>query len=217
MLELLFRNFVWASYWPLSVWLLMAEKSLKQAHAAEHQAEKREESREHRPQEERGMASDTFIKPEIPDSVRELVKISIEQTKRAFDLFASSSEKAWKAFEGSSGAAGASLAALNAKIAEITRSNAEANFALAMKLAESRDLNQAMELQSQHATKQMEAFSRQLEEVRELATRLVQDASPVSASPRSASATSSAFSASNDAGNRSSSFTPRGPSSSSSW
>ena len=47
---------------------------------------------------------------------------------------------------------------LNAKIADITRSNAEANFALALKLAESKDINQAIELQSQHARKQMEAF-----------------------------------------------------------
>jgi len=36
------------------------------------------------------------------------------------------------------------------------RSNPEANFALALKLAESKDVVQAMELQSEHARKQME-------------------------------------------------------------
>lgn len=39
------------------------------------------------------------------------------------------------------------------------RSNPEANFALALKLAESKDVVQAMELQSEHARKQMDAFA----------------------------------------------------------
>ena len=47
---------------------------------------------------------------------------------------------------------------------------AEANFALALKLAESKDVVQAMELQSDHARKQMDAFAKQLEEIRDLAT-----------------------------------------------
>ena len=70
---------------------------------------------------------------------------------------------------------------LNTKIADITRSNAEANFALALKLAESKDINQAMELQSQHARKQMEAFVHQLEEMRDLAAQIIQEANPVKA------------------------------------
>jgi hypothetical protein len=35
-----------------------------------------------------------------------------------------------------------------------------------------------MELQSEHARKQMDAFARQLEEIRDLATQLIQDAAP---------------------------------------
>ena len=83
------------------------------------------------------MANDAFTKPEVPDAFRDLMKISIEQTKRAFETFASTSEKAWKTFETSSQTASSGLRSLNEKIAEITRNNAEANFALAMKLAES--------------------------------------------------------------------------------
>jgi hypothetical protein len=73
--------------------------------------------------------------------------------------------------ENSSPSGRASLYALNAKIAEITRRNAEANFALTMKLAETKDVNQAMELQSRRVCEQMETFVHQLEEMRDLRRR----------------------------------------------
>ena len=47
-----------------------------------------------------------------------------------------------------------------------------------MRLAESKDLNQAMELQSQHVRKQMETFVHQLEEMRDLTAQIIQEASP---------------------------------------
>ena len=124
------------------------------------------------------MASDAFMKPEIPEALRELMKMSIEQARRAFEAFVSTSEKTWKSLENSSPSGRASLYALNAKIAEITRLNAEANFALAMKLAESRNVSQAMQLQSQHVRKQMETFVHQLEEMRDLTAQIIQEANP---------------------------------------
>ena len=74
--------------------------------------------------------------------------------------------------------ASSGLRSLNEKIAQITRNNAEANFALAMKLAESKDVSQAMELQTEHARKQMESFVHQLEEIRDLAAQVIQDSTP---------------------------------------
>jgi phasin len=114
----------------------------------------------------------------VPDSFRDLMKVSIELAKRAFDTFAATSEKTWKTFETSSRTVSSGLRSLNEKIAEITRSNAEANFALAMKLAESKDVGQAMELQTEHARKQMESFVHQLEEIRDLAAQVIQDSTP---------------------------------------
>ncbi len=32
------------------------------------------------------MANDAFMKPEVPDAFRDLMRVSIEQAKRAFDL-----------------------------------------------------------------------------------------------------------------------------------
>lgn len=126
------------------------------------------------------MGDDPFMKPEVPEAIRDLMKMSIEQAKRAFETFAATSEKTWQTLETSSQSARAGIKSLNAKIGDITRSNAEANFALALKLAESKDVAQAMELQTDHARKQMDAFAKQLEEIRDLAAQVIQDATPPS-------------------------------------
>ena len=124
------------------------------------------------------MSNDPTTKPEIPEPLRGMMKMSIEQAKQAFDTFVSTSENVWKSIESNSQAARTSLHALNTKIADITRSNAEANFALVIKLAESKDVQQALELQSEHVRKQMETFTRQLEELRDLTTKIIQEANP---------------------------------------
>jgi phasin len=183
MLLLLFKNFLWAAWWPYCTMLLAMEKAAQQAgggfkppprsRAPEPPRQDRGQVR----QQESVMASDAF-KPEVPEPLRELMKMSIEQAQRAFEAFISTSEKMWKSLESSSPAGRASLYALNAKIAEITRRNAEANFALAMKLAEMKDVHQAMELQSRHVREQMETFVRQLEEMRDLTAQIIQEANP---------------------------------------
>ena len=86
------------------------------------------------------MADDPFMKPEVPEAIRDLMKMSIEQAKRAFETFAATSEKTWKSLDTSSQSARAGIKSLNEKIGDIMRSNAEANFALALKLAESKDV-----------------------------------------------------------------------------
>lgn len=146
------------------------------------------------------MANDAFMKPELPEPLRDLMKMSIEQARKAFETFAASSEKAWKSFETSSQSARASLQQLNAKIAEITRANAEANFNLAIKLGECKDIAQAMELQSQHVRNQMDKFVHQLEEMRDLTTKIIQEATPANndlgqaSAPRGHATTASASS-----------------------
>jgi phasin len=121
------------------------------------------------------MASDPSGKSDIPESIRDLMKSSIEQAKQAFDTFVTSSEKAWESVESSSQAAAGNMKSLNDKIAEITRENADANFNLALKLAEAKDMPKALELQNNHARKQMETFSKQLEEIRDLTTDIIKE------------------------------------------
>jgi phasin len=198
MLLLLLKGYWWAAWWPYSTWLLAADKALCRMNQGceppQHQANDEGQVSIR----ESAMANDAFVKPEIPESMRDLMKMSIEQAKRAFDTFASTSEKTWKSLETGSQSARTGLTALNAKVAEITRNNAEANFALALKLTETKDLNQAFDLQTQHARKQMEAFVHQLEEIRDLAAQFIQESSSAAAATGKqvaqdlASATSSA-------------------------
>ena len=159
MLFMLFKNFMWAAWWPYYTALLTLEKVAAQQAAAnrpkspprqapagpvpprstppaEPQPIARGTTR-HEPSRESSMsADDASMKAETPPALRELMKLSIEQARREFETFVSTSEKAWKSLEDGAPAGRAGLFALNAKIVEIARLNAEANFALAAKLAD---------------------------------------------------------------------------------
>jgi phasin len=213
MLLLFLKSFRWAAWWPYSTWLLAVEKAMQRAEGCKPPPASRQQgldSGQVRTQES-SMANDALMKPEIPESLRDLMKMSIEQAKRAFDTFVATSENTWKSLETTSQSARVGLTALNAKIAEITRNNAEANFALALKLAESKDINQAMDLQTQHARKQMETFVHQLEEMRDLAAQIIQDANPARTDAATNSSRPPAASSSSSSSHApSSSYTPGG-------
>jgi hypothetical protein len=189
MLLLLLRNMLWAAWWPYSTMLLAMEKAAQQsaraanpspgAPPAQSQAQAR--------RQESPTANNAFTTPEISQPVCDLMKLSIEQARRAFEAFAAISEKTWKSLENSSPLGRAGLFALNVKIAEIMRLNAEANFALAVKLAEAKDVQQAIALQSQHVKQQMETFAQQLEEMRDLAAQIVQEANSAARGPSASS------------------------------
>lgn len=112
---------------------------------------------------------------ELPDSIRSIMKTSIEQAKKAFDSFAASSEKMLQSVDTSSIPVADGVKQLNEKIATFTRQNAESNFNLALQLADARQLSDIVELQNTHLRAQMETFSRQLEELRDLTMQAVKD------------------------------------------
>ena len=114
---------------------------------------------------------------DLPDSIRSIMKSSIEQARKAFDTFVSTSEKMLQSIDTSTNPAADSLKHLNEKIAAFTRQNAEANFNLAMKLADARQLSDIVEIQNSHVREQMDVFSRQLEELRELTLKSVKEGS----------------------------------------
>jgi hypothetical protein len=132
-LSLPLKSFWWAVWWPVGAWLLMGKKVASRRQAVFGRRQLKSGNRGQVRRQESIMTNDAFMKTEVPNSFRDLMKVNIEQAKRAFDTFAATSEKTWKTFETSSRTASRGLRSLNEKIAEITRSNAEANFALAMK------------------------------------------------------------------------------------
>lgn len=112
---------------------------------------------------------------ELPNSIRNIMKSSIEQARKAFDTFVASSEKMINSVDTSSMPAADGLKQLNEKITAFTRQNAELNFNLAMQLTDARHLSEIVELQNAHLRNQMETFSRQLEELRELTMKTVKE------------------------------------------
>jgi phasin len=119
---------------------------------------------------------------ELPDSIRNIVKSSIEQTRKAFDTFVASSEKVLHGIDTSSNPVADNLKQLNEKITAFTKQNAEANFNLALRLADARQLSEIVELQNAHVREQMEAFSRQMEELRDMTVKAVKDGSKAATS-----------------------------------
>lgn len=113
---------------------------------------------------------------EMPESVRAIIKTNIEQAKKAFDTFIASTEKAISGLDAPQAVRSDGLKALNEKIAEFTKANAEANFRFASKLAEARQFMDVIELQNSHVREQMETFTKQLNELRELTSRVMKDA-----------------------------------------
>ncbi len=118
---------------------------------------------------------------ELPDSFRSIMKSSIEQARRAFDAFVGTSEKMFHSVDTSSNPVADSLKHLNEKIANFTRQNAEANFNLALKLTEAKQFSDVVELQNAHLREQMETYSHQLEELRDLSMKAMRDGSRVAA------------------------------------
>jgi phasin len=120
---------------------------------------------------------------ELPDSIRGIMKSSIEQARKAFDSFVSTSENMLHGLDTSSNPVADSLKTLNEKVASFTKQNAEANFNLAIRLADARQLSDIVELQNAYMRQQMESFSHQLEELRELTVKALKEGSRLPGTP----------------------------------
>ncbi len=110
---------------------------------------------------------------EMPESIRNIMKSSIEQAKKAFDTFIAASEKAMSGFDTSSNVTADNLKLMNEKIAEFTKANANANFRYAMKLADAKQLSEVVEMQNAHVREMMDSFTKQIEELRDIVTNIV--------------------------------------------
>ena len=120
---------------------------------------------------------------ELPNSIRGIMKSSIEQARKAFDSFVSTSENMLHGLDTSSNPVADSLKTLNEKVASFTKQNAEANFNLAIRLADARQLSDIVELQNAYMREQMESFSHQLEELRDLTVKALKEGSRLPGAP----------------------------------
>ena len=112
---------------------------------------------------------------EMPETVRNIMKASIDQARKGFETFISASQQMMTNFEGTPNPATDGMKQLNEKIAEFTRLNADANFRFAMKLTDAKQLHDLVDIQNHHVRELMDSYAKQLEELRSLTTKIVQD------------------------------------------
>ncbi len=119
---------------------------------------------------------------EMPESMRNIMKASIDQARKAFETFISASQQAMANFETPANPAMDGLKQFNDRIAEFTRRNANSNFQFAMKLADAKQINDVIEMQSGYVRELMDTYAKQLEELRSLTSKIVQESSKAAAS-----------------------------------
>jgi hypothetical protein len=113
---------------------------------------------------------------EMPEPMRNILKASIDQARKAFESFISTSQQALANFEPPAKTpAMDSLKQFNEKIAEFTRRNADSNFDLAMKLADAKNVSDVIDMQNSYVRGLMDTYAKQLEELRSLTTKIVED------------------------------------------
>lgn len=103
--------------------------------------------------------------PEIPEQLRALAQSNVDQAKAAYDKFAEATEELTKTLQTSEIPAVPGLADVNKKITEFTKANIDSNFDVANKLANAKDVVEAIDIQTAFAQEQMEALSKQTEEL----------------------------------------------------
>jgi phasin len=105
---------------------------------------------------------------QVPDSMRALAERNVAQTRAVYQHFANAFQAVFECWEDSLDAAGQGAVALNHKIIDIAERNVSAGFDLAARLAGSKSLAEAMQVQAAYWRKQSGELRMQAEEVRVL-------------------------------------------------
>ena len=108
----------------------------------------------------------------MPASLRELVETTVSQTRSFYQQSADAFQEAFESWESSLDAAGQGAVALNHKIVDIADRNIRNSFDLATRLLASKNLADALEVQTAYWRRQFSELRMQAEEVRVLLERV---------------------------------------------
>lgn len=115
---------------------------------------------------------------EIPEQVRDFAKQSVEQSQEAYNKFMEAAKSAQDVISKSSDAMTTGAKEIQEKAMNFTTKNMKANFDLAEELVKAKDMKEALEIQSNFAKKQMEAYASQAQELSELVAKAAKKAQP---------------------------------------
>lgn len=118
---------------------------------------------------------------EIPQQLRQLAEMNIEQARTAYGQFMDAMAQAMSAWSSASANAMTSgFKAVQERAIQFAKENAEAGFALANELTKTKDLQDVIRLQSKFAQKQMEAYARQAQDLGQLMGEATRSTNPKS-------------------------------------
>jgi phasin len=115
---------------------------------------------------------------EIPASVRDIASKSVEQAREAYNRFLEASRQAQDILGKSQDVIASGARELQDKAAKFTETNFQANFELAQRLVNAKDLKEALDIQNQFARQQMETYVQQAQELSRLIAQAAQKANP---------------------------------------
>lgn len=102
---------------------------------------------------------------EFPTDMRDLAEKNVEQARVAYGQFMEFMSQAMNAWSASGVPEAKNFKALQERAIGFAKENAERSFALASELAQARDLQQVMTLQSRYVQTQMQTFGIQAQQL----------------------------------------------------
>ena len=117
---------------------------------------------------------------EIPQQMRDIAEKNVEQARAAYDQFMGAMTQAvdmWSKAT-SSNEMTSGFKAVQERATSFAKQNAEAGFALASELAQAKDIQEVLALQSRYAQAQMQAYAIQAQELGQLMAQAAQSIQP---------------------------------------
>lgn len=112
---------------------------------------------------------------QMQENVRKAVEKSVADTRAAFAKVKTAADEATGALESSYSTASKGVVTFNTKTLDVLRANAEANFDFVKAVINARSVSEFVTLQSEHASKQIEAMNAQVKEIASLAQKIAAD------------------------------------------
>lgn len=128
------------------------------------------------------MTNGQGIKYEVPAEMRDFAEKSVEQAKKAFDGFLGAAHKAVDTLQGSTSTMQSSASDATRKTLSYAEQNISAAFEHAQKLVRSKDIQEAMQIQSEYVRTQFAAMQGQMKELGDMATSAARTATTQAAS-----------------------------------
>jgi phasin len=109
---------------------------------------------------------------QMQENVRRAVEKGVADTRAAYAKAKTAAEEATEALESSYSTATKGAVAFNTKALDALRANAEANFDFVKAVINAKSVSEFVTLQSEHASKQVEAINVQAKEIAALAQKI---------------------------------------------